>query len=202
MLKRNKILILIISELVFLLFLIVILPSVFIRERPGIRQTSFEDTLPIDINHTYFQSFNSDQDNLNSVSVLLKNPGLESYDAVYLEVLDNKQKIVRELSISGRGIQDPGWLNFKFPALISKKGDTFFIKVSGNSQRDNLLYVYGNYENKNINFKTTYTTLSLKDSVTKTIENQKTKIQQRNFYQSVTYSLLIFLVNILIFTLI
>jgi len=46
MLKINKLFLLIIIELVFLLFLLLILPSIFIRERPGIHQTSFENILP------------------------------------------------------------------------------------------------------------------------------------------------------------
>jgi len=198
MLKINKLFLLIIIELVFLLFLLLILPSIFIRERPGIHQTSFENILPLDINHSYTQSFISDQDNLNSVSVNLKNPALKSRDMVYVEVQDVNKETLQELSITGQGIEDPGWLNFKFPSLNSKKGDTFLIKVTSNAQNDNDLYIYGNNKNQNINFKTTFATQNIKESFKDNLNRQVDNFNSKDIFYSVTYLLLILLINIFI----
>jgi len=198
MLKINKLFLLIIIELVFLLFLLLILPSIFIRERPGIHQTSFENILPLDINHSYTQSFISDQDNLNSVSVNLKNPALKSRDMVYVEVQDVNKETLQELSITGQGIEDPSWLNFKFPLLNSKKGDTFLIKVTSNAQNDNDLYIYGNNKNQNINFKTTFATQNIKESFKDNLNRQVDNFNSKDIFYSVTYLLLILLINIFI----
>ena len=196
--KISKPFILIISELTFLVFLLIILPLIFIRERPGVSKTSFEKILPLDINHSYIQSIISDRNNLNSVSVLLKNPGLESKDVVYIEIQNNHQETLRSFSISGRSIEDPGWLNFKFPPLNSKKGDIFLLKISSNSQKDNLLYIYGDPNTQNINFKTTFTTENIKESFKDNLNQQINNFKSRNIFYSVTFLLLLLLTNIFI----
>jgi len=196
--KISKLFILIISELIFLVFLLIILPSIFIRERPGVSKTSFEKILPLDINHSYIQSIISDRNNLNSVSVLLKNPGLESKDVVYIEIQNNHQETLRSFSISGRSIEDPGWLNFKFPPLNSKKGDIFLLKISSNSQKDNLLYIYGDPNTQNINFKTTFTTENIKESFKDNLNQQINNFKSRNIFYSATFLFLLLLINIFI----
>ena len=196
--KISKPFILIISELTFLVFLLIILPLIFIRERPGVSKTSFEKILPLDINHSYIQSIISDRNNLNSVSVLLKNPGLESKDVVYIEIQNNHQETLQSFSISGRSIEDPGWLNFKFPPLNSKKGDIFLLKISSNSQKDNLLYIYGDPNTQNINFKTTFTTENIKESFKDNLNQQINNFKSRNIFYSVTFLLLLLLTNIFI----
>lgn len=196
--KISKPFILIISELTFLVFLLIILPLIFIRERPGVSKTSFEKILPLDINHSYIQSIISDRNNLNSVSVLLKNPGLESRDVVYMEIQNNHQETLRSFSISGRSIEDPGWLNFKFPPLNSKKGDIFLLKISSNSQKDNLLYIYGDPNTQNINFKTTFTTENIKESFKDNLNQQINNFKSRNIFYFVAYLLLLLLTNIFI----
>ena len=196
--KISKLFILIISELTFLVFLLIILPLIFIRERPGVSKTSFEKILPLDINHSYIQPIISDRNNLNSVSVLLKNPGLESRDIVYIEIQNNHQETLRSFSISGRSIEDPGWLKFKFPPLNSKKGDIFLLKISSNSQKDNLLYIYGDPKTQNINFKTTFTAENIKESFKDNLNQQINNFKSRNIFYSATFLFLLLLINIFI----
>lgn len=187
------------AEIFFLFFILVIIPTIFLKEKPGIYQISFENILPLDINHSYIQPFVSDRNNLSSVSILLKNPSLESRDIVYIEVKNNNQETLQSLSISGQGIEDPGWLNFKFPSINSKKGDIFYIKISSDAQKDNLLYIYGNKNTKNINFKTTFTATNTKESLMDTLNQQINNFQSRNIFQTVSYLLLLLLINIFIF---
>lgn len=198
MAKISKLLILVTSEVFFLGLLFIILPTIFIWERPGVSQISFEKNLPLDINHFYTKSIISDRNNLNSVSILLKNPGLQSRDIVYIEVQNSNQETLRSFSISGRGVEDPGWLNFKFPPLNSKKGDIFLFKISSDSQKDNLLYVYGDQNTQNINFKTTFTAENIKESFKDNLNQQIANFQSRNIFQTVFYLFLIFLIDILI----
>jgi hypothetical protein len=198
MAKISKLLILIISEVFFLGLLFIILPTIFIWERPGVFQTSFEKILPLDVNHSYTQSIVSDRNNLNSVSILLKNPGLESRDIVYIEIQDTNQETLRSFSISGRGVEDPGWLKFKFPPLNSKKGDIFLLKISSNSQKDNLLYVYGDQNIQNVNFKTTFIAKNIKESFKENINQQINNLKSRNIFKTVSYLFILLLINIFI----
>ena len=197
--RKNNFYLIILAEIFFLFFILVVIPTVFLNEKPGIYQTSFENILPLDINHSYIQPFVSDRNNLSSISVLLKNPSLESRDIVYIEVQNKNEETLHSLSISGQGIEDPGWLNFKFPPINSKIGDIFYLKISSDSQKDNLLYIYGDQNTKNINFKTTFTATNNKESLVDTLNQQINNFKSRNNFQTVSYLLLLLLINIFIF---
>jgi len=199
MAKISKLFILIISELIFLAFLFLILPSVFIRERPGINQTSYNETLSLDTKNSFSKEFISDQDNLQSISVLLKNPALANKSQVKIELQDQNKNTLKFLETSGHSINDPGWVNFKFPYINSKKGDKFFIKISTDNQQSDKLFIYGDLKNKNINFKTTFTTKNINESFEKNLNQQIKNFQSRNIFQSVIYLFLLLLINIFIF---
>lgn len=197
--KKNNFYLIILAEMFFLFFILIIIPTIFLKEKPGIYETSFENILSLDISHSYIHSFISDKNNLSSVSILLKNPNLESRDIVYIEVQNNNQETLQSLSISGQGIEDPSWLNFKFPPINSKKGDIFYIKISSNAQKDNLLYIYGDKNTKNINYKTTFTATNLKESFKDNLTQQVNNLKSRNIFQTISYVILLLLANIFIF---
>lgn len=197
--KISKIFILIISQLLFLSFLFIILPSIFIKERPGIYQTSYTETLSLDTKNSFTQEFISNQNNLQSISVLLKNPALTNKSQVKIELQDQNKNTLRSLNTSGISIGDPSWIYFKFPYINSQKGDKFFIKISTDNQLSDHLFIYGNNKDKSINFKTTYTTKNIKDSFQETIIFQINQFQQRNISENIIYASLIIALNIFIF---
>lgn len=199
MLKKSKFLILIIAEIFFLTFLFIILPTIFIKERNGISQTSFENILTLDIKHTYLQSFTTDHNNLNSVSVLVKNPALKSTDQVKIELQNDSRNTIQVLNISGQGIGDPSWIRFKFPSVKSHYGDIFYIKVTSNAKQDNDLYIYGNQENQSLNFKTTYKSSTFKDSLKEEIIFQKVKLSKLSKIPTFVYLVMLIVTNILLF---
>jgi len=196
--KIIKIIVIIFIEFSFLFLIIIVLPTIFIRERSGINQISYSEILPLDINHTYVQPIITNRDNLNAVSVQLKNPGLNSYDVVYVEIQNNLQETLKELSFTGRSIGDPSWINFKFPYIESKVGDKIYLKVSSNALKDNLLYIYGNPQSKDINFKSTYKTKTIKLSFIENFLNQKNRFFESNKLQLISYLFILVVINILI----
>lgn len=196
--KIIKFTILSISEILFLIFLFIILPSIFIKERPGIYQTSFSETLSLDIKNSYSQEFTTDQDNLRSISVLLKNPALSNKSQVKIELQDQNKITLQTLETSGISIGDPSWINFEFPYINSQKGDKFFIKISTDNQQSDYLFVYGENKTKSINFKTTYTTSSIKESLQKNINYQLDQIKERNTSSNLLYTITVIILNILI----
>jgi len=196
--KINKFYLIIPAEIFFVFFILIILPTIFLKEKPGIYQTSFENTLPLSIKNSYIQQFVTDRDNLNSFSVLLKNPELKSNDFVYLELLNSHQETIQSLKTSGISISDPSWIRFKFLPISSKKGDIFYLKITSDSPKDNLLYIYGDKNTNNINFKTTYTALNIKESFKDNLNQQINNFKSRNIFQTGFYLFTIVLINILI----
>lgn len=199
MLKRNNFILLVLTEISFIFFLIIVIPSLFLFEKNGISQTRFENILPLDTNHSYLQSFISSRDNLNSVSVLLKNPALKSTDSVIVQLEDSHQETIKSLTINGQSIEDPGWIRLKFIPINSQKGDIFYLKITSNAQKDNDLYVYGNRDRQIINFKTTYKSTSFINSLKDNFAYQKNKIINTSHPHLCGYLLVLIIVNIIIF---
>jgi len=200
MLRKNKFYLIILIQLLFLIAIFLLIPSLFIREKNGISQTNFENILILDHQHVYLEEFISDQNNLNSVSLLLKNPALNSHDSVYIELLDQNQQPIQSLVTSGVSIGDPSWIRLKFLPINSQAGDKFFIKISSDALKDNDLYVYGNSENQSINYKTTYKSPSFKDSFKDNFNYQKEKLSELNKGQGIFYLLLLISINILLYS--
>ncbi len=196
--KISKITILIFSEIIIYIFLFFVLPSVFIRERPGISKTSYNEILPLDQKNSFNQEFISDQNNLRSISVQLKNPQLNNQSKIKIELQNQDHTTLQTLETSGISIGDPSWTNFEFPYLHSQKGDKFFIKISTDNQKMDSLYVYGNRQDNSINLKTTYSYPSFKISLQKNIDYQFNQIKQRSFLEIIKYSGLLVVLNIFI----
>lgn len=197
--KKIRIILIILVELFLIISLWILLPTLLIGDRSGVQHLGEINTLPLDINHSYLQSFVADQDNLSGISLQLKNPEIKSVDNVYLQIINDKNDIVRDLSVNGRNIADPSWINFNFIPIKSNKGDLFSLKISGDATKDNLLYIYGNDQNSNLNFKSSYKTLSLKEAFEKNLEMQKNRIYQMDKVYLSFYLILISTVNFLLF---
>lgn len=196
--KINKFLLIIPAEIIFIFFLLIILPTMFLKEKPGVYQTSYKDTLSLNSKNTYLQQIKTDRNNLNSFSVLLKNPELKSNDIVNLDLLNSNKEIIQSLKTSGISISDPSWIRFKFSPINSKKGDIFYLKITSNSPKDNLLYIYGNKDTNNINFKTTFTTQNIKESFKENLNQQLNNFKSRNIFHTSFYLVTIILINLLI----
>lgn len=196
--KRNKFIFLILFEIFFILLILIVLPALFLRERPGISQTNFNETLSLNIGNTFLQEIITDKDNIQSISVLLKNPGLSNTSHVFIEVLDKDKEVLRSLTTSGVSIGDPSWITFQFPHVTSKRGDHFFIRLTTDNDKSDSLFVYGNQQNKNINYKTIFYSETLKDSLKNTITEQISLFEQRGIY-SAFYILSLIALNIFLF---
>jgi len=207
--KRNKLFILIISELLFFFFLLIILPSVLIKKRDGVSQTFYSEVLSLDINHSFTQKFIADYDNLRSISVLLKNPGIINKNQieietqsqskmVTIELQDKNKNIINSLETSGLSIGDPSWITYNFPYIDSKKGDTFYIKVSTNNELNDQFFIYGDNQSKSINFRSNYASKNFKESFRKNISYQLEKFSQRKMFDNIVYFGLIVFFDILI----
>jgi len=206
--KIGKILILITSQILFLITIFLVLPSILIKERPGISQTSYSHILSLDSKNNFNQEFITDRNNLRSISVLLKNPGIINKSQIEIETqnqsknvkieLQDQNKIVlKSFETSGFSIGDPSWIDFEFPYLNSQKNDKFFINISTNNELSDHFFIYGN-NNKSINFKTTFMARNIKESFKDNLNQQINNFKSRNVFQTGFYLFTIVLINILI----
>lgn len=199
MLRKNNFYLIVLAQILFLILIFVVIPTIFLKEKPGVSQISFENILPLDIGHSYVQAFISDRDNLNSISLQLKNPSLKNNDLVNLEIKDKNKEIIQSLIIYGSNIGDPSWVRFKFPAINSQKGDIFYFNITSNNKKDNSLYIYGNPDEKNINFKTTFLAKNIKESFLNNLNQQKNQFLKRDNVKTFSYSTILVTINILLF---
>ena len=197
--RNNNFLIPILGEVLFLIIILFIFPVLFIKEKPGISVLNFKDILPLDVKTSYNQKIIIDQNNLQSISLLLKNPQLFNQSSITIDLLDQDKNILRSLKTSGASVGDPNWVNFKFPYIQSKIGDTFFIKITTDNTKLDSIYVYGDWESKSINYKTTYFYGNIKESFKSNLEKQFEKINQMNKIYLGFYSFLIIGLNIIFF---
>lgn len=197
--EKNKFIILIFFEILFFGSLFIVLPSLFIREKSGVSKTQSQNILPLDTKNNYVQEFVTDRDNLQSISILLKNPQLFNQSQINIDLLDKNRNILRSLKTSGVSVGDPSWIDFKFSIVSSKAGDKFFIKITTDNTKMDSLYVYGNEKDKSINYKTTYTSKNLKESFTNNLKEQSQKFNKINKIYLTIYLLLIIGLNIAIF---
>lgn len=197
--EKNKFIILIFFEIAFLISLFIILPSLFIREKPGTSNTVSQNILPLDTKNSYIQEFSTNKNNLQSISVLLKNPQLLNQNQINIDLLDQNKNVLRSLKTSGVSVGDPNWIDFKFPYISSKTGDKFFIKITTDNTKIDSLYIYGNEKDKTINYKTTYTSKNIKESFLDNLKEQSQKFSKINKIYLIIYSFLIIGLNIVIF---
>lgn len=199
MLRKNNFYLLVLIEILFLFFIFLIIPAIFLKERPGINQTSFDNILPLDTKHSYLQTLVLDRNNLNSISVQLKNPSLKNNSWVDLEIQNKNQETIQSLAIRGSNIEDPSWVRFKFPTINSQIGDTVYLKITTDNQTKDSLYIYGNPDGKNINFKTTFLVKNFKESFLNNLNQQKDRFFKLNQIKTISYSTILIVLNILLF---
>jgi hypothetical protein len=199
MLKKINFLFILLFEFILLFIFFILLPSFFLKEKEGIGEKKYSDTLPLNINNSYLQPLSQSKNGLNSISVLLKNPGLFSKDSVKIELLNENMTVLYTLDTSGSSIEDPGWIKFKFAPINLSNENKLYIKVSSAAVKDNLLYIYGNKQTKEINFKTTYKSLTLKDSFRDNLTFQKNQFYNRSLLGNIIFCSLIIFLNLLVF---
>jgi hypothetical protein len=186
----------IIFEILFIFILFILLPTVAITSRTGTQNLESDDLSPVLSNNTYIQTFTSSQNNLESVSFLLKNPANLNRQSFTLELLDNNKNTIQKLDFNGFGVGDPSWIIFKFPPIQKSKNETYKIQLFTNESTDNHISIYTNSKDNSYVFQTTHSTGSFYESFKTNLDLQSQKYISQNQLVSVLYLLLIFSINI------
>jgi hypothetical protein len=135
--KKN---LLIISFLILLpIFILVVLPSLFISSRRGISNTLGDTLVPLTSLTSASFSFISDKDNLEAISLTLKNPSIQNNSRIIVDISSGTEE--RSAVFYGANVGDPSTILLKFPNFPFPSGQTFKVKISTDNDNSQSLYL-------------------------------------------------------------
>jgi hypothetical protein len=119
--KIIKFLSLTLVEIILIVFLLIIIPSLLIREIREENNFGQNFFIKLDSAVTYQQEIKLTHPNIQNLFLLFKNPNLESKQLIYLTIEDINGNELRSLSFTGNSVEDPTWVPFKFQPLNEPK---------------------------------------------------------------------------------
>lgn len=118
--------------LILLIIFIILLPAfvtLMLHKSIGLNQQSENHTVYFYGNQNYTQNFTSPKENLNSLSLRMKNTSLGNKEPVTFSIYSASQKIT-QLKLNGSNIGDGGWVRFSFDKISDSKNRTFRLELS------------------------------------------------------------------------
>lgn len=177
-------------EIFLLIFLLLFLPALLIREKVGLDIEGGKPILPLQTNKFYTEMLDNPTQSLNSISLQLKNPLLQDNSQISIEITNNSGEILRDFTIFGSNIGDPSWIKLKFAPITEKN---LILKLYADSPRDDSLYLFA-AENGRFDLKTTYRLPDFKQCLIQNFQTQISQFQQRSWWHNLFY--LIFLISL------
>lgn len=126
----NKYIIACISILILVLVVLPILATFVIKVIPGGVQPSLGNTVKIYDPLSYFQSFVSPENNLTGIGVSIKNPNFANKKTLSVKLLDERDTVIREVSLNGQNIADGKFVKILFEPILDSRGKQFTWSVS------------------------------------------------------------------------
>jgi hypothetical protein len=191
----KKYLLIVASQIFFFLTILLILPTILLRQRhfdlhqDASRQLTLSSPTDISL------GFLSPLSNLNSVSLLLKNPNLLS-TAPFTITVESRNLPSYTGSFSGRNIGDPSWITYKFSPYTNSPGTPFSIKLSTQSVDPHQLFLLADNRLQPV-YRLTFKSADLSESFFLAKSTLLTKLSLINRPLLILYILLIFILNIL-----
>ncbi len=141
----------------FILLLLIIIPSVLgfgIRYLPGGIQPSLGNTKRIYGDVRLYQSFVSPQDNLAGIGTSIKNPNFANKEDLRIDIHDEKDQLIRTISINGRNTADGNFMRLTFPPIENSKNEKYTFSLSSRaSTYENALEVFLTEDNPSWNLQ-------------------------------------------------
>ena len=188
--------ILFLTPVIVLLTYFLLLPSIFIEERIANYYSTGENLITLNPGIFISDTFYPNHENINSLSLLLKNPAIQNKQSFVLDI-KNDQEILRSLNFSGTNVGDPNWLKFKFfPIKNSTNFPLTFNLYTSDSPSSVPISVYSDATKNKILFSTTYTSLNFTDSLKEVIRIQQQRLKS---YNPIYLSLYFIFIYLLIF---
>jgi len=178
-------------ELALISILLIIFPSLVIKERMGLNIEGGKPILSLQSGRYYTQVINNPTKSLNSISLQLKNPLIKDNSLIYIEIMDELGEIQKDFSIYGANIGDPSWIKLDFSPI---EKTNLVLRVSGESQFDNSLYLFGS-ENGSFDLKTTYALSNFQSRLKQNIYSQVNLFMRRSLWHNILYLVSLIMLN-------
>lgn len=118
----------IVFSLVITFFVLVIVPllaTFAIKIIPGGVQPSLGNTVKIYDQFVYSQAFISPDDNLTGIGTSIKNPNFANKRKAFMNLYDDQNKLVREVTLNGANIADGKFVKVLFDPIMDSKGKRY-----------------------------------------------------------------------------
>lgn len=136
----------VIIALLFTVLLLLIIPLVLIlgiKYLPGGIQPSLGNTKRIYGDVKLSQSFISIKDNFAGIGTSIKNPNFANKENLNIEIYDQRNQLIRTISINGRNTADGNFMRLTFPPIENSKGEEYTFSLSSpSSTYENALEVF------------------------------------------------------------
>lgn len=159
-------------EILFLLFILFLLPSLLLSETNYYFREGGTNQIALNSGHDYSFLFDHPQ-NLNSLSLRLKNPLIRNNSRIMLKIENNDQQKLADFIFYGSNVGDPGWVDFSFPP---QNYSTYIIKITTDNTIPESLFILSD-EAGNWDLKTTYQTLKFSDRLNNTYNSFLKRLQ-------------------------
>lgn len=182
-------------ETIFLIFLLLILPAIFINQIYDQNDFGKSFFIPLSRSTIYQQEIDLSNPNLESISLLMKNPNLQNKDPIYINIEETNGDTLYKLSLSGHSVEDPTWVPLKFNPINNKK---IVLKINSPSQNEPFISLAFNQKDNSLVYQSRYKINSFKERFQKNLILQKDKLSNNYLF----YSLYLFFILSLNFILI
>lgn len=178
------------------LFILIIIPSVFIRYRHGTSLTNGHDLKSFITSSPIQFSFNSTSGRLVSLNLFLKNPLISNISQISVDIISADQQ--RQLVFYGQNVGDPGTVPIKFPPFPSSSPTTYIVKLNTNNTDSQSLYLLTDASGNPL-FESIYQQSNLYENLKSNFRYQYFQLLKRSPIHSLLYFLTLILLNYFIF---
>ena len=178
-----------ILELLIVFTLIIIIPSFLIKEKFIVNDESISVLESFTAKNSYTQTI-ANSKNLNSISVLIKNPSIQNNSNIFIDIENEKQNKLKEFVISGSNVGDPSWVKLKFDPILE---NNVILKISTENTQPDSLKIF--YKNNKFNLKATIKNNSFISRLKDNFRYQYNQFISRSLFCTISYLTLILLLN-------
>jgi len=186
MIKTIKIFIL---EITIIFLFVIVIPSTLIKETYLINYESISDLKPLTNKEVYVQKI-SNSHNLNSVSIMIKNPNIKNKEKIFVDLEDEKQNKIEQFVISGANVGDPSWVKLKFVPIPNNE---IFLKITSENIDPYGLQIF--FKDNKFNLQATTKNNSFMSRTKENINYQYNQFTKRSLIHTMFYLVLILFLN-------
>jgi hypothetical protein len=186
------------AEFFYFVLILLIFPSLVIINRLGPTSLDSQKILPLISNKPISFKIDHPPEGLNSISFELKNPNLQNYDQINVDIFDNHHNVLKATNFFGSNVGDPSRIDLKFEPLKLDPSSPIYVQLTLESKGAFFPILYIADKNEKPVYFTTYKNQNIIQSLKYNLNLQLEKTKHQSPFHLFSYIALIFLLNYLI----